>query len=332
MSEQLPARPSLEWLRKTAKQLRAQHPELALAEAQLQLARRYGFASWRKLVAFVGAVDSDGERLREAVRAGDVATVAAILEATPELIYAGEDLDDRVRPSDERAMSLVHLAVAENQRAVLELLIARGAPLDARNAGGRAPIHDAFELSHDDFAELLLAAGAHVDACTAASFKLYDRLREILRADPAQASDRRTGIPPLGWAAYASDPQAAEILLAHGATIDSEAWGPVCHVAQLGFAQLLLAHGADPNVADEQGRTPLHLVLASRLVRDPTAFVKLLLDHGADAARRDRAGRTPLDEALAHVGEHAETYFPRQPLGERQLAETIRLLRDSVPT
>lgn len=267
------------------------------------------------------------ERLREAVRTGDVATVAAILDATPELVAVGADLDERARPSDERAMSLVHLAVAENQRAVLELLIARGAPLDARNAGGRAPLHDAFELSHDDFAELLLAAGAAVDACTAASFAMHDRLRAILVADPAQANDRRTGIPPLGWAAYASDPQAAEILLAHGAVVDGEVWGPVCHVAQLAFAQRLLAHGADPNVADVEGRTPLHLVLASRLVRDPSAFVQLLLDHGADAARRDRAGRTPLDEALAHVGEQAET-----PLGERQLAETIRRLRDSVPT
>jgi hypothetical protein len=286
----------------------------------------------RELVAFVGAVDSEGERLREAVRAGDVATVAAILDATPELAFAGEDLDDGVRPSDERAMSLVHLAVAENQRAVLELLIARGAPLDARNAGGRAPIHDAFELAHDDLAERLLAAGAAVDACTAASYRLHDRLREILRDDPAHANDRRTGIPPLGWAAYASDLQAAEILLAHGATIDHQVWGPVCHVGQLAFAQLLLSHDADPDAADEQGRTPLHLVLASRLVRDPTAFVTLLLEHGADTARRDRAGRTPLDEALAHVGEQAETYFPRRPLGERQLAETIRLLRDSVPT
>jgi len=331
MSEQLPARPSLEWLRKTAKQLRAAQPELQLAEAQLQIARRYGFASWRKLVAFVGAVDSEGERLRQAVRTGDVATVAAILDETPELVHAGEDIDDRAaHPSDTRGMTLLHLAVAENQGAVLDLLIARGAPLDARNADGRAPIHDAFELSHDDFAELLLEAGAHVDACTAASFRMHDRLRAILHDDPAQANDRRTGIPPLGWAAYASDTEAAEILLARGAVVDCEVWGPVCHVAQLAFAKLLLAHGADPNVTDEQGRTPLHLVVASRLVRDPADFVKLLLDAGADPQRRDSAGRTPLDEAEAHVGAQAETYFPPRSLGERQLAETIRLLRVSV--
>lgn len=91
-------------------------------------------------------------------------------------------------------------------------------------------------------------------------------------------------------------------------------WGPVCHVAALPVARLLLARAADPNVADAEGRTPLHLVLASRLVRDLAPFVALLLAAGAEA----------------RVGSHAETYFPPASLGERQLAETIRLLRVSV--
>ena len=49
----LPDRPSLEWLRKTAKQtlkqLRAQDSSARLADAQLAVAREYGFESWRKL-------------------------------------------------------------------------------------------------------------------------------------------------------------------------------------------------------------------------------------------------------------------------------------------
>lgn len=61
---QLPARPSLEQLRKLAKrrlvELRADDPSATLAAAQHALARAYGFASWPRLVDHVGARDTVG--------------------------------------------------------------------------------------------------------------------------------------------------------------------------------------------------------------------------------------------------------------------------------
>jgi hypothetical protein len=57
MSRDPPTRPNLEHLRKQAKrrldEMRQQHPELQLADAQHALAREYGFASWPKLKAHV---------------------------------------------------------------------------------------------------------------------------------------------------------------------------------------------------------------------------------------------------------------------------------------
>lgn len=50
--KQLPARPSLEHLKKQAKDL-AREQKIALHEAQTLLARDYGFASWKKLHAHV---------------------------------------------------------------------------------------------------------------------------------------------------------------------------------------------------------------------------------------------------------------------------------------
>lgn len=51
----IPARPSLEWLRKLAKdrlaELRIAWPEAKLAEAQLQVAREFDFPSWRAMKA-----------------------------------------------------------------------------------------------------------------------------------------------------------------------------------------------------------------------------------------------------------------------------------------
>src|SRR6185436_2958006 len=47
----LPEQPNLEWLKKEAKrrldQLRLRNPDAKLTEAQFDLAKRYGFSSWR---------------------------------------------------------------------------------------------------------------------------------------------------------------------------------------------------------------------------------------------------------------------------------------------
>jgi hypothetical protein len=75
----LPARPSLEQLRKQAKErletLRVAEPAATLAEAQYALARAYGFESWPTLVHHVEAVQSSGrlelfERLARDILAG----------------------------------------------------------------------------------------------------------------------------------------------------------------------------------------------------------------------------------------------------------------------
>ena len=75
----LPARPSLEQLRKRAKErlsdLRASDPTATLADAQLAIAREHGFASWPALVHHIEAVQADGrieqfERLASDMLAG----------------------------------------------------------------------------------------------------------------------------------------------------------------------------------------------------------------------------------------------------------------------
>jgi Clp amino terminal domain, pathogenicity island component len=63
MSRELPARPSLDHLKKQAKvllrELRRQDPVAKLAAAQHALAHEYGFTSWRELKAYVQKVAAD---------------------------------------------------------------------------------------------------------------------------------------------------------------------------------------------------------------------------------------------------------------------------------
>src|SRR5262249_51795995 len=63
MSRHLPARPSLEFLKKQAKdrlrELRQQDQDSKLADAQHAIAREYGFANWPSLSAHIEALPPD---------------------------------------------------------------------------------------------------------------------------------------------------------------------------------------------------------------------------------------------------------------------------------
>src|SRR5438046_3099019 len=82
-----------------------------------------------------------------------------------------------------------------------------------------------------------------------------------------------------------------------------------------------------PDWHDANGDTPLHRVLKSRIVLDPTEFVKVLLAAGADASIRNAEGRTALDEALLQHSKNAETYFSVRTIGPKKLEQTIEILR-----
>ena len=74
-------------------------------------------------------------------------------------------------------------------------------------------------------------------------------------------------------------------------------WAPLHWVAQRGLTNGiagLLANGADPNVTDDKGQTPLHFIAQKGVGKNQ---VELLIEHGADLNARDDAGQTPLDYA-----------------------------------
>lgn len=340
----LPPQANLEHLKNEAKQrlkaMRPRTPEARLSAAQLAVARRYGFPSWRKLKAYVDALRDVGQQLVNAVHVGDLGTLGKILDRHPDLVNASTDSESPLTKNSEgNAVSalvltkrLVHLAVVEGKGDVLRLLIERGADLNVRDAGGRLPLHDSFELGHDDFAKMLLDAGAIPDVCAAAAYGMHDRLREILGQDPSQANDLTTGNSPLGWSVYGGQPVSATILFEHGAVVDrppydSYAWGPAAMVASAVVTPILLQQGADPNWQNEAGDTAIHCAIKSRIVLDPAKFVQLLLESGADVGIRNREGRTALDEALLQIDKTAETYFPVRPIARKKLDQTIQILR-----
>jgi ankyrin repeat protein len=80
----LPDRPSLRHLRDQARDLVRSGAAATLADAQLHIARQYGFASWPKLKQHVESL-RDAGRLGYAIRANDLARVEDLLTSKPQL-------------------------------------------------------------------------------------------------------------------------------------------------------------------------------------------------------------------------------------------------------
>jgi ankyrin repeat protein len=153
----LPDHPSLDWLRKAAKHrlasLRLRDPAARLAEAQRDLAREYGFASWRKLKAHVDALGVEGA-LFSAARDGDVAALVALLDAHPDALLV------RDKPYEH---TLLHVAARHGRLAAVELLLARGIDPDVREKGDFTyPMHWAAAGGHLDVVRALAGAGGDV--------------------------------------------------------------------------------------------------------------------------------------------------------------------------
>ena len=74
-------------------------------------------------------------------------------------------------------------------------------------------------------------------------------------------------------------------------------WTPLHWVAQRGLTQgilCLLENGADPNIVDDQGRTPMHIIAQKGVGKNQ---MQLLIEHGGNINIRDADGNTPLDYA-----------------------------------
>lgn len=225
MSKQLPERPSLEHLKNEAKallrQAQANDPEalksfdqppakLRLADAQLAVAREYGFASWAKLKRSVEGFETERDALFAAIRAGDRERVEAILSGNPHL--------SRARNPHEFGCTTLTAAVNRDDRRMVELLLKHGADPNQRSdwwAGSFSPL----DFGSEELADLLVSRGARLTAHAAARLGKVKELKEILAKDPNAVHERGgDGQFPLHFSKTA---EIVDILLDAGAEIDA---------------------------------------------------------------------------------------------------------------
>lgn len=305
------------------------HFPYARAGSTLVMITPYCLAKWRGYDDLAAYLLDQGTiiDIYTAAFLGDVSRVTALLDASPELVNAEDPAEDFLPRTP------LHHAVSGGQLAVAELLLARGAEV-ARHS--RWLLTYAAVRNRLDIVQLLLSHGAEAreslvlgplgtgkdqaiaDALLAHGFDLHRRpmafehsradtgggpavVRALLEygADPnARGPDGRAA---LHFAAQSGNLDLIAVLLAYGAdanVVDDAGTTPLVATLRRKSQQraaaieALLAGGADPNVR-MGSETPLH-----KLARDNDhTLAKLLLIHGANTVARDTRGRTPLTVA-----------------------------------
>ena len=215
MSRELPAKPSLEYLRKQAKQLQRTTSQGKLADAQHALAREYGFADWSKLKSYVITLGlPPAEALTAAIRDQGAQRVRELLESHPELrAKINEPL-----PNYGFGQHALFAAVQRSDRATIDVLLDAGANIHKRTewwAGGFGVLDDC----DPGLVDFLVERGAVIDAHAAVRLGMISKVTELVAADQnvvhAKGGDGQT---PLH---FASTVEIAQFLLDHGAEIDA---------------------------------------------------------------------------------------------------------------
>jgi ankyrin repeat protein len=259
--------------------------------------------------------------------AGFIALPALVLIGLGVGVGGAEDADVNARKPD--GSTPLQWAVYENDVAEVRRLIDAGADVSLANEYGATPMSLAAEVANTEILKLLLDAGAdaespHADGMTAlmAVARTGNVEAAKLLLEHGAAVDAREGFggqTALMWASARRHPKMIELLIAHGAAVDArsavrdyqrhiQAEGRPKSLDTGGFTPLLyaarencracvdtlLAHGADIDLPDPDGVSPLHVAIMNA----NWDLAKQLIEAGADVNQWDIYGEAPLFTAV----------------------------------
>jgi cytohesin len=224
------------------------------------------------------------------------------------------------------------------------ILLEHGALVDARDNKGLTPLQVALQRGNAKVARILLEHGANIDTRnkegqTPRNLLLamwsdirpdddIDNIRFFLGrgADVDAIDDNHSGL--LHVASYWGSVEVARLLLEHGANIDVRNSGgqtplhrALIETKDMAFysifdgIQLLLEHGADVDALDNDNSAPLHMASHYGSVR----ATRLLLKHGANVHLQNNDGHTPSQVASANGHEEIALLLSEHSQSEQKM-------------
>jgi ankyrin repeat protein len=214
-------------------------------------------------------------------------TILAILLTAAGLAVGNESLIvAQVAPSEAevRRYQGLHAAAAAGNVAELERLITEGADLNARDGNGRTPLHVAAFLKQYDAARLLMRRGADANA--------LERDRYDIVTIAAVANDM-----PMLKVALAGGTSARNVTSRY----DGTALIAAAHLGHAEIVQELIQAGAPLDHVNNLGWTALmEAVVLGDGGKRHVETVRVLVAAGANRNLADRQGVTPLAHARNH--------------------------------
>src|ERR1051325_2784488 len=239
-------------------------------------------------------VDPNVTALIAAVRAGNRREIERQISASPEAIQG----------RDDGGSTPLHHAAGYGPLANVELLVSKGADVNAKNRRASTPLH--WAIPDEAKVRLLLSKGADVNSKQAQgrtplflAAMLGDgvatiRLLLSSGADPNLAS--ANGQTPLMMAAARGNVEAMSLLIAKGAEVNHRdgagetALMSACTSGNANAVRFLIEKGADVKVRSKRNETALGFAATSGV----KSSVELLLAKGAEVNVRNFRGYSPL--------------------------------------
>ncbi|HJW44897.1 MAG TPA: ankyrin repeat domain-containing protein, partial [Lysobacter sp.] len=267
------------------------------------------------------------------------------------------DLGLPVDAADSQGCSALLRAAGGGHRAVVDLLLTRGADPQLAANSGATPLSAAVSMRHVDIVDRLIASGASLEQrlpgdltvlMVACALGLPDMAARLLAAGAdVQATDAqgRMALHCAAMFGFTARERARlvallDTLLLAGAEADEPAAGATPLLLVLGaraepgsaadedvlIAGLdqLLDHDARLDAQDPRGFGPLHLAALHGLVR----VTQKLLRAGADPDQRDTLNRTPREIAVMRGFVDIAAELAPAPVGPGQDVSMARFLRD----